>query len=424
MESSEGRRRPGVWNPSYIKVGSIAMLANTAIQLFVSAFPLYLAKLSFSPAQIGLVASGYTICTMIMRVFSGNIIDTRGRRMVGILGILIFSIPIGGFLSCSVIAVTIVLRMVQGFGAAATTITTGTMAADVATKEKLTESIAYYGLFSNIATAIGPAIGIALIGLSSPNYLFVTALVVMVICFFLMNSMRYEKTEEFQAVKAEGQRLEAQEQAGRSKNFSIWNFIEKPALKSALVAFVLALATAAPSTFISTFAAEQGLSGAGMFFTIEAVFLFSIRLCSNKISRKIGNYGSLILGLFVMVGAFFAMSSFKSNMGLYFAAVLYGVGNGFIYPILNVLAVAPSPSHRRGKATSTYFAASDIGSGLGAMCWGVVANFTGYRSVFFFAAFVAVLCMPIVFGFFRPSKVRRDAAKKRMLEAEQNEEKQ
>ena len=219
MESSEGRRRPGVWNPSYIKVGSIAMLANTAIQLFVSAFPLYLAKLSFSPAQIGLVASGYTICTMIMRVFSGNIIDTRGRRMVGILGILIFSIPIGGFLSCSVIAVTIVLRMVQGFGAAATTITTGTMAADVATKEKLTESIAYYGLFSNIATAIGPAIGIALIGLSSPNYLFVTALVVMVICFFLMNSMRYEKTEEFQAVKAEGQRLEAQEQAGRSKNF-------------------------------------------------------------------------------------------------------------------------------------------------------------------------------------------------------------
>ena len=125
-----------------------------------------------------------------------------------------------------------------------------------------------------------------------------------------------------------------------------------------------------------------------------------------------------------MVGAFFAMSSFKSNMGLYFAAVLYGVGNGFIYPILNVLAVAPSPSHRRGKATSTYFAASDIGSGLGAMCWGVVANFTGYRSVFFFAAFVAVLCMPIVFGFFRPSKVRRDAAKKRMLEAEQNEEKQ
>ena len=206
MQSPEGQKRPVLWNPGYIRVGIIAVLANTAIQLFVSAFPLYLSDRQFGASQIGLVASGYTICTMIMRVFSGNLIDTRGRRVVGILGVLIFAIPIVGFLGCSLMAVIIVLRMMQGFGAAATTITTGTMAADVATKELLVESIAYYGLFSNIATAIGPAIGIALIGLESPSWLFGTALALMVACFFLMNAMRYEKTEEFLAAKAEGWR--------------------------------------------------------------------------------------------------------------------------------------------------------------------------------------------------------------------------
>mgnify|MGYP000245385732 CR=1 FL=1 len=65
MSSSDGKKRSTLWNPSYIRVGIIAVLANTAIQLFVSAFPLYLSDLHFSPGQIGLVAGGYTICTMI-----------------------------------------------------------------------------------------------------------------------------------------------------------------------------------------------------------------------------------------------------------------------------------------------------------------------------------------------------------------------
>ncbi len=420
MSSSDGKKQSTLWNPSYIRVGIIAVLANTAIQLFVSAFPLYLSDLHFSPGQIGLVAGGYTICTMIMRVFSGNLIDTKGRRIIGILGIIIFAIPIVGFIACSVIALTIFLRMIQGFGAAATTITTGTMAADVATKERLVESIAYYGLFSNIATAIGPAIGIALIDLPSPNWLFFTALAVMIACFLLMNSMRYESTAEFQEARAESRRLEVQEEGEKKKKFSLWNFFEKSSLKASTSMFVISLATAAPTTFISTFAAEQGLSGAGLFFTIEAFFLFSIRLCSNRISRRLGNFGSLLLGFSIMTISFFLMACVKSDALLFLTAVLYGVGSGFIYPILNVLAVAPVPSHHRGKATSTYFAANDIGVGLGALGWGIIADAAGYRSVFSLAGAVALLCLPLAWHFFRPgrqklkelnSRAKQEAAK-------------
>ena len=153
-----------------------------------------------------------------------------------------------------------------------------------------------------------------------------------------------------------------------------------------------------------------------MFFTIEAFFLFSIRLCSNQISRKLGNFGSLLLGFSVMVLSFFVIASVRSNLVLFLAAVLYGVGSGFIYPVLNVLAVAPSPSYRRGKATSTYFAASDIGAGLGALCWGVAADLAGYRTVFSLAGVVALCCLPLVYCFFRPAKMRRDAAKRRKAE--------
>ena len=100
--------------------------------------------------------------------------------------------------------------------------------------------------------------------------------------------------------------------------------------------------------------------------------------------------------------------------------MLYGVGSGFIYPILNVLAVAPVPSHHRGKATSTYFAANDIGVGLGALGWGIVADAAGYRSVFSLAGAVALLCLPLAWHFFRPgrqklkelnSRTKQEAAK-------------
>jgi len=70
-------------------------------------------------------------------------------------------------------------------------------------------------------------------------------------------------------------------------------------------------------------------------------------------------------------------------------------------PILNVLAVQTASRENRGKATSTYYAAFDVGSGIGAAVWGVVADMfgrpgamvPGYRVVYAGAAVFYLITM-------------------------------
>ena len=76
-------------------------------------------------------------------------------------------------------------------------------------------------------------------------------------------------------------------------------------------------------------------------------------------------------------------------------------GGGINMPILNVLAVQTASRENRGKATSTYYAAFDVGSGIGAAVWGVVADMfgrpgamvPGYRVVYAGAAVFYLITM-------------------------------
>ena len=169
--------QPKLWTFIFIRVGLVTALTGIATQMLLSAFPQYLSNQGFTATQMGLVASGYTACAMIMRVFAGNLIDRKGRRVMCLLGLALFTLPILGFLKSGMVIMAIVaLSFVQGFGASLSSLSVGTMAPDVLPKERLGEGVAYYGLFNSMATAIGPAIGISLIAGGEDYKLFLTAL--------------------------------------------------------------------------------------------------------------------------------------------------------------------------------------------------------------------------------------------------------
>ena len=64
------------------------------------------------------------------------------------------------------------------------------------------------------------------------------------------------------------------------------------------------------------------------------------------------------------------------------AAILFGGGYGTVQPPLNAIVISSCAPSRRGAANATFFAAMDLGIGIGAVAWGVVSASFGYPSMY------------------------------------------
>lgn len=420
------QQKPRLWTFIFIRVGMITCLSGISMQMFMSAFPQYLQQRGFTATQMGLVASGYTICAMIMRIFAGNLIDKKGRRIMCLLGLAMFGLPILGFYSLSSIAVIVILRFFQGFGSSLTGIATGTMVPDVLHKDRMAEGLGYYGLFSSLATAIGPAIGVSLLVKGETGSFFIFGFVLIVAAVAVTLTVNYENKKkgasskkdsdaegELTAEEIEFQRVAEEEAALDEKKSFIWKFFDRRAMPAAIIATMLTLSTTTITNYVSPYGVSIGLTAIGNFFTIQAAFMIVARLISNRMVTKIGLFKTITLGFVLDMVAMVFLATMTNNTMMFAAAAIRGLGGGLYFPALNVLAVKDAAKSRRGKATSTYYAAYDIAAGIGAPVWGVIAdNFGGYRTMYFGAGLMYIVTIFVAYLLVgRKKKAERESSK-------------
>lgn len=81
-----------LWNPQYLKVMLCNFLLFFAFYLLTPLLPLYLdAEFAADKDMIGVVLSGYVVATLLVRPFSGFVVDTFDRKTVLIICCFPFS---------------------------------------------------------------------------------------------------------------------------------------------------------------------------------------------------------------------------------------------------------------------------------------------------------------------------------------------
>ena len=72
-----------LWNANYVKVMTTNFLLYFAFYLLTPLLPLYLSE-TFGATKdtIGIVLSGYTVAALIIRPFSGYVVDSFSRKKV------------------------------------------------------------------------------------------------------------------------------------------------------------------------------------------------------------------------------------------------------------------------------------------------------------------------------------------------------
>lgn len=152
-----------LWNRNYILVMIANFLLFFSLYNLMPVLPIYLADECHAGKDvIGEVMSGFIITALMIRPFSGYIVDSFPRKKVLLICYGAFVVMNIGYVVFSTVLAIAIVRVLQGFAFGSTSVSNSTVAIDVLPSIRRSEGIGYYGISNNLAMAIGPSVALAL----------------------------------------------------------------------------------------------------------------------------------------------------------------------------------------------------------------------------------------------------------------------
>ena len=387
-----------------------------AFYVLTPLLPLYLSEhFGATKDVIGLVLSGYTITALLVRPFSGFVVDSFPRKTVLMLSFGVFAIFFAGYLAASTLLLFTIVRTLHGGPFGALTVSNSTVAIDVLPSSRRTEGIGYYGLSNNLAMAIAPTIGIFIYQLThSFEFLFWLALIVATIGWLIDSTVVLKPRA---ANKASQSTTSSQTRLSLDRFFLTRGWL----LGLNMVAFGFSFGVL--SNYLAIYGKEvMGITGGtGTYFMLCSVGLILSRLQGSKALRAgrvthnaaTGMVISLVgYTLFILMPTLSQWSVFNGPwsmiIGYYGSALLIGLGNGHMWPAFQNMTINVASNNQRGTANSTILISWDIGMGLGILVGGIVAELISYSAAFWTVVVVNATGVATYFSATRTFFLRRN----------------
>lgn len=369
-----GTQPDKLWNSNYWKVMTSNFLLFFAFYILTPLLPLYLnEQFQANKDMIGVVLSGYVIATLLIRPFSGFIVDTFNRKKVLMLCFFTFFICFAGYIGAGTLLMFAIVRTMHGIPFGATTVANSTVAIDVLPSSRRNEGIGFYGLSNNLAMAIAPSAGIYIYSVTSNfSLLFWIALALALAGFVCSTTVQLPT------------RLSV---SGKPK-ISLDHFFLGRAWLMAINISFFGLCWGVMSNYVAIYGKEQlGITdGTGLFFMILSTGLVLARLFGRKRLRAGLITQSCAIGVCLSLVGYILFASGLGAWSYYLSALLVGLGNGQMYPAFLNMFVTVARHDQRGTANSSILISWDLGMGLGILLGGFVAEYINYQAAFWLAA--------------------------------------
>lgn len=373
-----------LWTKNFLLMCIVSFFLFLSFFFFTSTLPLFVVQeLGASENQVGLIVGLFSVTAVLIRPWSGMLLDQLGRRSIFVLSLLLYTVVISGYLLAYALWVLWVLRLLHGAVFGLTTTATATIVADEVPNARRGEGLGYYGTFMTVAMTMGPVIGITISGKWSFQVMFMTSVALSVLALVLSRWVRLQEPPRMR--KSFDLRLNVRE----------WKaLLERRAMPLSLVQLSLAIVFGGVLSFVPLYAAELSNARlAGMYFMVYALALVLSRPLSGRIYDALGPDVVIYPGMLLYLTGVAMLGLAKGPLLLLTAGFVIGLGYGAIQPSLQARVIDLVEPDRRGAATATFFASIDLGIGLGAMVMGVVVSFIGYQNMFYAStAFVVLAC--------------------------------
>lgn len=388
-----------IWSKDFILVMVIATLASTAITTQMGTLPLYVASLGGSTAVSGAIVGILGISALIFRFPTGVLLDRYGRRVLLIVGLAILLVDFSLLNVFRTLLMLFCLRFLQGIGNGIQTTSTSTLAADLIPPGRLQTGLGYFSLAQVVPSAIGPLIGLSVVEHFGYRMLFVVG-VVLTAAALALNLLLTDRGVPGRSAASVPEKDERPHDGG-----SLALLMRPGILLPSAVMFVVFCAAAGVTAFVAQFAVVEGIANAGVYFVVASASTVMVRLFVSPQLIRFRQSVVALVSLTMVCATFFLVASAQNLGVLLLAAVLYGGGQANLQPMMNTLVLEGIEPDQRGRVTAFFSASADVAYGGGALLWGIVADWCGFRSMYVICGVCALLGF-LFYGWLLASRLR------------------
>lgn len=390
-----------LWNRNYTRTWIANFMLYFSFMLIVPILPLYLADTyAAGKHTIGFVLSGYTIAIMLVRPFSGYVVDHYNRRRVMMLFYSLTFVICGFYLIGGSLFLFTVIRTLHGAPYGATIIANSTVAIDSLYPSRRAEGIGYYGLSNNLATALSPSVGIFIYEWTNNfSVLFLLSMLCAGIGLYIASTINV-RTPSTLKVPDEKQR--------NGRLLSLDRFFLIKAWRQAIIIGCFGLSYGVLSTYLAIYGREKlGVTGGtGLYFMLLSIGLMLSRIQGGRALRDGKVAQNAAMGVSVSVFGYILFAAVPEMWAYYASAIIIGLGNGHMFPAVQTMFINLAESNQRGTANSTLYTSWDAGMGIGVFFGGMIAETIGYSAAFWMGALVNAFGVLFFFTHVRPSYER------------------
>lgn len=375
-------RKP-IWTKSFISIAMSNFFIFTVFYALLTLMPMYVLALpGGTVTQAGLATTIFLLSVIIVRPFSGLILEMFGKKRVLIISMFAFAVSTFSYTFTDDITLLLILRFIHGISFSIATTVTLSIVADLVPPERRGEGLGYFGMSMNLAIVAGPFIALTLQPIVSYMTIFLLFGVVMVIgfcCSFLVSDS-------------------AEPLPKRDKHRVTWSdLFEKKALAISSVGIFVSFTYASIMSFISIYAESLGLiKAAGFFFLVFAIGMLIVRPITGRLFDSRGPDIVIIPSLIIYAIGMFALSNSTTTWMLLLAGGLIGMGYGTLLPCFQTLAIQSTTQKRSAYATATFFTLYDTGIAAGSFTLGIAVSYLGYADLYM-AVGISILIIAIYY---------------------------
>ncbi len=361
-----------LFNKNYNLLMLVSLITSLGYSMISTLISSYAVDLGASLTAAGALAGIYSISALVTRPFGGYATDRLNKRNVCIFSTLLICLSMAGYAIAPGINAMFAIRILHGaaFGLSGTA--NMALVCDYVPSERLAEGLGYFGLGQVISQVWGPSMGLGIKNALGYKWLFliIAAMTVLaVLVLFCIDRHHNQNT-----------------QPKERQPFSLNSLIAKECIVYALVGGAFSLSNGIVNSFLVLVGEERSIMGITLFFSVNAVILFVIRLFIGKIADKTSL--SLIVNISLITSAISMAVIGVGNIlwVILLAAVLKAFGQGSAQISLQSACIKKVDALRVGVAASTYYIGADIGQGLGPIIGGKISELFGYQTMFFCVA--------------------------------------
>ncbi|TYS89143.1 MFS transporter [Rossellomorea aquimaris] len=344
----------------------------------LTVLPLYVIdELHGTEGEAGLATTIFLLSAIIIRPFSGKIIELLGKKKTLIISVMFFGISSFIYFWVNDFYLLMGLRFFHGIWFSIGTTVLVAIAADMIPPHRKGEGLGYFAMSMNLAVVVGPFISLALIQWVAYSTLFMSLSFVIVIGFLCSFGIQVSEDDGVEA-KTPGR-------------LTFKDLIEVKAIPISLVGFLTSFAYSGIMSFISVYAKSVGIfESVSLFFVVFAAAMLLSRPYTGRLYDRSGPNAVIYPSLIIFAIGLILLSIAQSVLLLLIAGTLIGLGYGALLPSFQTMSIQAAPKRRTGHATATFFIFYDLGIAVGSFVLGVVSSQFGFSALY-------IICSGMIF---------------------------